>query len=229
MTGEMLRAARHQKGWTQARAAREFGVSQGYVALLEGGERQPSEELRLVMVRKLGLPPTAVTPVEDRSADSDRLAADLADLGYPGFAHLVRSRRVTRNPAAVLLDALQVDHLEARAVEALPWLVATFPDLDWDWLVPRAKALDLQNRLGFVVTLARQLAERSKSPTAESLRAREAGLERSRLVREDAFGRSSMTEAERRWLRTNRPESAARWNVLSNLTVEHLQDADRTR
>jgi transcriptional regulator with XRE-family HTH domain len=224
MTGEMLRAARLQKGWTQAQAAHEFGVSQGYVALLEGGARQPSAGLRLVMVKKLGLPPTAVPLVQGRPADSDRLAADLADLGYPGYAHLVRSRRVTRNPAAVLLDALHVDRLEARTVEALPWLVATFPDLDWDWLVPRAKASDLQNRLGFVVTLARQVAERSKSPTAESLRARELGLERSRLVREDAFGRSSMTEAERRWLRTNRSESAAHWNVLSNLTAEHLHD-----
>lgn len=224
MTGEMLRAARLQKGWTQAQAANEFGVSQGYVALLEGGARQPSEGLSHLMVKKLGLPPTAVPLVQGRPADSDRLATDLADLGYPGFAHLVRSRRVTRNPAAVLLDALHVDSLEARTVEALPWLVARFPDLDWDWLVPRAKASDLQNRLGFVVTLARQLAERSKSTTAESLRARELGLERSRLVREDAFGRSSMTEAERRWLRTNRPESAARWNVLSNLTAEHLQD-----
>jgi transcriptional regulator with XRE-family HTH domain len=228
MTGGMLRAARLEKGWTQAQAAREFGVSQGYVALLEAEDRLPSEALKLVMVRKLGLPPTAVTPVEGRSANAERLAADLADLGYPGFAHLARARRVPRNPAAVLLDALQVDQLEARAVEALPWLVATFSDFDWDWLVPRAKALDLQNRLGFVVTLARELAERSKSPSAETLRARELGLERSRLVREDAFGRSSMTEAERRWLRANRPESAARWNVLSNLTAEHLQDVDRT-
>jgi transcriptional regulator with XRE-family HTH domain len=224
MTGEMLRAARLKKGWTQAQAAHEFGVSQGYVALLEGGGRLPSEGLRLVMVKKLGLPPTAVPLVEGRPADGDRLAADLADLGYPGFAHLVRSRRMTRNPAAVLLDALHVDRLEARTVEALPWLVARFPDLDWDWLVPRAKVSDLQNRLGFVVALARQLAERSQSSTAESLRARESELERSRLVREDAFGRSSMTDAERRWLRTNRPESAAHWNVLSNLTAEHLQD-----
>jgi hypothetical protein len=61
---------------------------------------------------------------------------------------------------------------------------------------PRAKAVDLQNRLGFVVTLARQPAERSNSPSAEWLCARELGLERSRLVREDAFGRSSMTDAE---------------------------------
>ena len=224
MTGEMLRAARQQKGWTQAQAAREFGVSQGYVALLEEERASRPMDSRLVMVRKLGLPPTALTPWRVRSMDGDRLASRFGRSGNPGFAHLARSRRATRNPAAVLLNALQVDHLEARTVEALPWLVATFPELDWDWLVPRAKASDLQNRLGFVVTLARQLAERSKSPAAESLRARELDLERSRLVREDAFGRSSMTDAERRWLRTNRPESAAYWNVLSNLTAEHLQD-----
>ena len=227
MTGEMLRAARLRKGWTQAQTARELGVSQGYVALLEGGLRQASERLRRLMVKKLDLPPTAFLPAEGQSVDAERLAADLANLGYPGFTHLVRRQRATRTPAGVLLDALQTDHLEPRAVEALPWVVATFPDLDWDWLVPRVKALDLQNRLGFVVALARQLAERSNGPTAVALRGQELGLERSRLVREDAFGRSGMTETERRWLRKNRPEPAAHWNVLSNLTAEHLRDAGR--
>jgi transcriptional regulator with XRE-family HTH domain len=224
MIGEMVHTARLRKGWTQAQAAREFGVSQGYVALLEGGARQPSERLRRLLVKKLDLPPTAVLPVEGPPADADRLAVDLANLRYPGYAHLVRPQRPTRNPAGVLLGALQTDHLDARTVEALPWLVATFPDLDWDWLVPRVKVLDLQNRLGFVLALARHLAERSNNPAAESLRARELGLERSRLVQEDSFGRSAMTEAERQWLRTNRPESAAHWNVLSNLTAEHLHD-----
>lgn len=223
MTGEMLREARLRKGWTQARAARELEVSQGYVALLEKGERQASDRLRRAMVTKLGLSPTACPTAEGSPIEPERLAVDLANLGYPGFTHLVRRRSAIRNPAGVLLDALQSDHVEARAVEALPWLVATFPDLNWDWLLPRVKNLDLQNRLGFVVTLAKQLAERSNSAVAERLGAREAALERSRLVREDAFGRRDITEAERRWLRVNRSEPAAHWNVLSNLSAEHLR------
>ena len=36
--------------------------------------------------------------------------------------------------------------------EALPWLVMTYANLDWDWLVPQVKALDLQNKAGFVLT-----------------------------------------------------------------------------
>jgi transcriptional regulator with XRE-family HTH domain len=223
MTAEVFRTARLRKGWTQARAARELGVSQGYVALLESGARQASEELRRLMVKKLDMSPTAILPTAGPPIEADRLAVDLANLGYPGFAHLVRRQRAIRNPAAVLFDALQADNLDARMVEALPWLVARFPDLDWDWLVPRVKVLDLQNRLGFVVALARQLAERSMSAAVGHLRDRESSLERSRLAREDAFGRSSITETEIRWLRANRSEPAAHWNVLSNLTAEHLR------
>jgi hypothetical protein len=39
------------------------------------------------------------------------------------------------------------------------------PDLDWSWLVAQAKLDDLQNRLGFVVTL---IAERQANPAAEA-------------------------------------------------------------
>jgi hypothetical protein len=50
--------------------------------------------------------------------------------------------------------------LEVRVVEALPWLVAEYSDLDWAWLMREAKLGDVQNRLGFLVTLGRQLAEK---------------------------------------------------------------------
>src|ERR1700675_1132159 len=64
------------------------------------------------------------------------------------------------NPAEVLLGALAQDDLEPRLVEALPWLVLRYSTLDWSWVVREAKVRDLQNRLGFVVGLARQLAVR---------------------------------------------------------------------
>jgi hypothetical protein len=110
-------------------------------------------------------------------------------------------------------------------VEALPWVLVRYPNLDWWWLLREAKADDLQNRLGFLVTLARQLAERKgDSETTQELGARERDLETSRLQRDDAF-RSSMTDAERRWLREHRPAEAAHWNLLTNLTVSALADA----
>ncbi len=227
MTGAMLQSARRRKKWTQVRAARALGVSQGYVALLEQGLRQPSPALQRRMAKVLDLPPTALAPsAPERPVDADDLAAELANLGYPGFRHLRRPRQAAKNPAAVLLLALRSDRLEPRSAEALPWLVSTFQDLDWGWLVPRVKALDLQNRLGFVVTLARQLAERMNAPGAGALREQEASLDRSRLVREDVFGRTTLTEAETRRLRTTRPPEASHWNVLSSLTVDHLSHAD---
>ena len=74
-------------------------------------------------------------------------------------------------------------------------------DLDWAWLVREAKVDDPQNRLGFLVTVARQLAElRGETGTAKRLAEQGANIERSRLQREGAFG-ESRTDAERRWLR----------------------------
>ena len=222
MNGQMIRDARDAKGWTQAGLATRLGVSQGYVALLEQGVRRPSDALRRRLARVLQLPATSLPVSAGRgSTDGDALATEMADLGYPGFAHL-RRRRALRNPAAVLLDALASEALDSRTAEALPWLVLTFPDLDWDWLLSQAKQQDLQNRLGYVVSLARSVARLRGLDVAQDLEAREALLERSRLVREDVFGRGSLTEAERRWLRTHRPSEAAHWNLLSDLRAEHL-------
>jgi hypothetical protein len=66
---------------------------------------------------------------------------------------------VRRNPAAVLLDALNEPDLDARVAEGLPWLALTYVDLDWDWLVRNAKLQDRQNRLGFAVSLASEVEE----------------------------------------------------------------------
>jgi hypothetical protein len=101
----------------------------------------------------------------------------------------------------------------------------TYPDLDWDWLVREAKSHDVQNRLGFVVTVARQLAQgRGDSRTAETLSRWEHVLERSRLQREEPL-RASLTDAERQWLRANRSTEAEKWNVLSTVTHTVLRHA----
>jgi len=97
---------------------------------------------------------------------------------------------------------------------------------DWDWAVQNAKLLDRQNRLGFVVTLASQLASKSTDPSPSRKLKEYAGvLDRSRLAKEDTLCHDSLTEAERKWLRVNRPPEAEHWNLLTDLKAENLPHA----
>lgn len=222
MNGHWLREARERKGWTQERAAARLGVSQTYLSLLENDRRVVSKRLARKLQRDFVVPATEL-PVEstNEASDAQTLANALGALGYPGFTHLKRGRRV--NPAQLLFSALRMADLEPRLSEALPWVVWQYPDLNWKWLVAQVKLHDLQNRLGFVVALARQVAERKEqTATAATLAAVEQQLEPSRLVREDTLCRASMTQAERRWLRQRRPAQAQHWNLLTGLVPEHL-------
>jgi len=217
-----LREGRERKGWTQAQAAARLGVSQTYLSLMESGLRPLSKRVAAKFQRHFAVPATAL-PVEptDSRDDMQRLAEDLAALGYPGFAHVTWHRRV--NPAQLLLTALRTNDLEPRLSEALPWVVWQHPDLDWKWLVMQAKLHDLQNRLGFVVHLAWLVAtHHGPQATADALANVEGQLERSRLVREDTLCRESMTQTERRWLREKRSKLARHWNLLTGLVPEHL-------
>ena len=47
-------------------------------------------------------------------------------------------------------------------------------------------------------------------------------LDRSRLAKEDTLCHDSLTEAERKWLRVNRPPQAAHWNLLTDMKAENL-------
>lgn len=149
---------------------------------------------------------------------------DLAALGYPGFAYLKSKSK--KNPGQVLLSALSAKCLETRVAVALPWLVLTYSDLDWDSVVRAAKLRDLQNKLGLVTSFARELAEkRGDTDKATRLRQMENVVERSRLFFEDTFCNDSLTQAERRWLQEHRPNEATRWRVLTDLSSEHLSHA----
>jgi hypothetical protein len=125
--------------------------------------------------------------------DNENLASDLAALGYPGLSFLKAER--TKSPAEVVLWALQSKNVEARLMEALPWVLLGYANLDWKWLVSKAKANELQNKLGFLTSLARRLAEKlGREETANLLRAQETTLERSRLVREETLCHDSLTQ-----------------------------------
>jgi transcriptional regulator with XRE-family HTH domain len=213
-----MRRAREARGWTQAAAAQQLGVSQGYVSLLESGTRPVPAKLASSVCRTLGLPPTVLPAVELNLAP-DRLPSVLGALGYEPFGYL-RGRLF--NPAAVLLAALCQNDLPARVVEALPWLALHFPDLNREWLVERAKVHDVQNRLGYVVTLAGQVAGAGVAPRLREL---VQALEPSRLAREGTLCHDSMTETERSWLREQRPPQAEHWNLLTDLSRDDLSYA----
>lgn len=230
MTGEQLKSGRRRKGWNQGQAALRLGVSQPYLSLLEWDGRRVPEKLARKAARVYGLSaaslPLELTSEDLTPVDQGALAADLAALGYPGLSYLGARRRKKKNPAAVLLSALNTPDLESRLVEALPWVVWNFPELDWGWLASAAKLRDLQNRLGFVTGVARDVAEnRGEGEKAETLGRRVFELERSRLAREDTLCHESLTEAERRWLREHRTKEAEHWNLLTDLAAEHLSYA----
>jgi transcriptional regulator with XRE-family HTH domain len=225
LDGTWLRQQRERKGWTQEDAAARLGVSQTYLSLLENGRRPVSQRLARKLQRKFVVPPI-VLPVAATTVPKDArsLVEGLVALGYPGFSHIKRVRTV--NPAQLLCTALKMPDLEARLSEALPWVAWRYSELDWNWLVREAKLHDVQNRLGFVVALARQVAERKNDgATAATLGAVQRQLESSRLAREDTLCRQTMTQAERRWLREHRPALAQHWNLLTGLVPEHLSYA----
>lgn len=225
MDGKALKDAREAKDWTQKDAARALGLTQAYLSMLETGARPVSPRVTRKALKLLNFPPTALPlrlptarPVTVRKRD---LGAELGALGYPGLAYL--GSRVKRNPVGVLLDALNEADLDARVAEGLPWLVLTYVDMDWEWLVQNAKVRDRQNRLGFAVSLATEVAEaRGDTKRLEQLRSHLSVLERARLAREDTFCHDSMTEAERTWLRQHRSDTASHWNLLTDLESKHL-------
>lgn len=225
MTGRELKKYRKASNFTQENAAKLLGVSQTYLSLLESNKRSLTARLTQKVVKRFNVPPTElpakalqnkVTKVSD-----DQLTADLSALGYKGFSHYHPSHQ--KNPADVLLSALNADKRDARLVEALPWLLFEFPDLEWKSVVMTAKAHDLQNRLGFVTNVARRMAQRyGKETTAQKLETVESKLEHSRLEKEETLCKENMTKAERKWLKAQRPEAAKHWNLLTDLSPQHL-------
>jgi transcriptional regulator with XRE-family HTH domain len=221
-----LRSVRQQLGWSEQKAAHRLGVSQSYLSMLENGKRRLTKKLALRVMSVFGMPATVLPPSSPAKWDAQELAQQLATLEYPGFAYLRAHGRAKRNPAEVLLAALSDEHLEARLVEALPWLLLRYWNMDQGWLVEQAKVRDLQNRLGFVATLARRLGEKTDPSNVDrslALSKLEATLNRSKLAKEDTLGRPPQSPTERKWVLENRTEDARNWNMLNDWRPEHFQ------
>jgi DNA-binding XRE family transcriptional regulator len=226
MTGYELKAARLSSSWTQSDTAEKLGVTQAYLSMVERGTRVVSTELAARAVAVLKVPATALPlgPYRRQRRDEFYFQNALGALGYSGFAYMRGTTKL--NPAALLMEALDSDNLDSRVTEALPWLPVAYPKVDWSWLVFNAKVWDRQNRLAFVVTLAAEIAAaKGDSAVGKALLGIVDTLERSRLAAEDTLCNQSMTNAERKWLRTHRLATAKHWNLLTDLCIERLDHA----
>jgi transcriptional regulator with XRE-family HTH domain len=142
MQPKTLRVARNRREWTETQAAQRLGMSQSYLAMLEAGQRRVTPRLARKFKAVYGLSPTALPPpvlFNPRvDVSGEEFASRASALGYPGFAYM-KSRARERNPAEVLLEALNQDNLDPRVVEGLPWLLLHYWDMDQAWLVSQAK------------------------------------------------------------------------------------------
>ena len=120
----------------------------------------------------------------------------------------------------MVLSAVVKPDLDTRLVEALPWVLGAYTDLDWAWLRDRAKLQNAQNKLGYVVHLAKETVDSRNAVQVLSKWQEE--LEEARLAREGTLCRDSMPERERAWLRENRPAAAVHWSLLTSLTAGQL-------
>lgn len=221
MTGTQVKAARERLGLTQQQAARRWKLSQTYVSLVEQDKRPVPDRLARLLARAEPTMASGLRPSAS-SASPEDLPRLLGALQYPGFEYLGAPRDVT-NPAGVMLLALRARAVPARVTEALPWLLVTYVDLTWDWLLDQAKLANVQNRLGYLVGLAKQVAEkRAQADVVARLAEVEGRLEDARLAKEDTLGRD-LTDVERQHLRKHRPPNAAHWNLLTRLRVEDLR------
>ncbi len=227
MTAEQWKTGRETAGLAQVAAACSLKVSQPYLSQLETGLRVASAELARKAARLYRLPTALPLPeaLDVRGSSPDELQRKLAFLGYPGFEH-IRSK-APGNPAEVVLHAVVEPDLDARLVEALPWVLSTYSTLDWEWLRDRAKLNNAQNRLGYLVHLAEQTARAlpGRQGAVQVLSRWERDLEEARLAREGTLCRDSMPEPERTWLRSNRSDAARHWSLLTGLTAEQLRYA----
>jgi transcriptional regulator with XRE-family HTH domain len=207
-------------GMSQVEASKRLGVSQTLLSLMERGERSVTPAVAEMAVKHLHATPEEL-PVSIKARHSDdQLAADLGTLGYPGYSYL---QGQPRNPAEVLFDALDRPDLDARLVEALPWLPLQYPNMNWNWLTLEAKVRNRQNRLGFVVALAAKVAKKqAKRDVVKRLSQVVETLEEGRLAKTDTLCQESWPPSQRKFAHKQRSALAAHWKLDTRLTEENL-------
>jgi len=161
------------------------------------------------------------THVQRWVSDEDSLYFKLAGLGYPGFAYLGEMSGL--DPTEVVCQILLRPNVNPRLMMGVPW-VLSHHDLNWLSLIAEVKAHEAQNRLGYLVHLARKAAQsQERSAVVDLLSQWEDTLAACRLDKEDMMGKTSMSDLEKEWLERYRPEEATYWHVLTNDGLDSLQ------
>lgn len=228
---------------SQGELARRLNVTQAYISQVEAGLRPITRTLAEKLGALPDLPPPVLPPALAAFDGQDaNLAADLGALGYPPFAG--GPPRRARNPAAVILAILSPAQVAPNVMNAVPWVLLSYPDLDRAWLVDEVRRRNLQNRLGFLTDLALDLAraraareERPEQRAQDGARADDdgapardvlhaldalrAGLEESRLANAGTLARV-LTSTERQFFEEHRGAAARHWNLYTGLTVAQL-------
>jgi hypothetical protein len=171
-------------------------------------------------------PPRKPSRVSRRKQHSAALSEALNLLGHPGFRTLFSGLDdpPAPDPAVVLVAILSCDDLDERIVEAAPWLILRFEHLDWDWILREARDRGIQNRVGFVVNLAAQIAAEGSADRDRLvfLSALEERCFEMRLEKEDTLCQKRMPEAQRQVLRESRASEARQWGLLTNLRARDV-------
>ena len=187
---------------------------------MEKGKRAIAASVARKAVSTLQASPVMLPVSLQTRHNDDQLPAEFGSLGYPGYSHLHGTQR---NPAELLLDAIDRPDLDARLVEVLPWLARRYSDLNWGWLTAEAKQRNRQNRFGFVTALARNLAARlGQKKVAGILSKALVPLEEARLARVNTLCQESWPPIQRQFAREHRSRLAAHWNLDTLLTEDDL-------
>jgi hypothetical protein len=154
--------------------------------------------------------------------NQDWMYDELANLGYPCFAHY-RVGTPTYAPARFLAQVLELPKVEPRVVAALPWLIYAFPLMEWDWLIEEMRVRGRQNRLGFLVDLGIGLAESlGETDRVRRLLPQRDLLNLIKLDKEDTLCNEDMREGTRNLVRNRRSTVAGHWSLLCGMELKHL-------
>lgn len=154
------------------------------------------------------------------------MADALMLLGHPGFRTLFYEieDEPAPDPGVVLIAILSCEDLDRRIVEAAPWIILRFEHLDWEWIIREARARQVQNRLGFLVNLAAQVAADNyfEQERLIFLTRLEERLFECRLDKEDSLCAKRQAAAERQRLRDTRSSEARQWGLLTDMTARDV-------
>ena len=230
-----LKAFRLRAGFTQSDLARKAGTLQPRVAVMESAQDStlPRLEWLARVAKALGVTVSTLLAEEATAAaksfsslpeDGENLAAHLKVLGAP----LTGSERKNRSfsPEAVVLGVLRVVP-SSRMVECLPGLLSRQP-MDYEKLLRLARERGLVNRLGFVVEVAADLADkesnRTKASRLHSL-SRKLWSKRDKEAEEFLMSEAPEDPEFRNWLKKKTPLPGKKWGVYGAYSLKRFREA----